>query len=205
MNIHLYICVWLKAPQCWMRKVYKAHCLCQSVKVSTKIWPQDGEKDHRFPSQVPPNHILFEGNSTLSQHCALNFDPFAHTSVAVCVYKCNNYTHKSQKMWYFFCFYSFWYLSLRRHWSSFCCDTTARKLCWFAYSKMRPDAVLHPDIFGILHFIYYVLGHTKAFPIIPYSMAEWALECRASVIQPIWLLQQHSWSMLWGCAAPTSQ
>lgn len=78
----------------------------------------------QISTQVPPNHIPFALTyraAVLYGSCALNFDPFAHTSVAVCVYcvyKCNNYTHKSQKMWYVFCFYSFWYLSLRRHWSS---------------------------------------------------------------------------------------
>ena len=40
---------------------------------------------------------------------------------------------------------------------------SARKACWLAYCKVRPDVVGHPDIFGIQHLTYYVLGHTKYF------------------------------------------
>ena len=51
----------------------------------------------------------------------------------------------------------------------------ARKACWLAYCKMRPDVVGHPGIFGILHLTYYyVLGHTK-YGILS-SMVVWVLE-----------------------------
>lgn len=37
----------------------------------------------------------------------------------------------------------------------------ARKACWHAYCKMRPDVVGHPGIFGVLHFTCFM--YTKSF------------------------------------------
>ena len=40
------------------------------------------------------------------------------------------------------------------------CVRTARKACWHAYTKIRPDVEGHPGSFGTLHFTYFLMGHT---------------------------------------------
>ncbi len=55
----------------------------------------------------------------------------------------------------------------------------ARKACWFAYCKVRPDVVgHHPGTSGILHFTYYILGHTTCFSSVLHSKVVCVLECR---------------------------
>lgn len=39
----------------------------------------------------------------------------------------------------------------------------ASKACWLAYCKIRPYAVGHPGIFGLLPLTYYIMGHAKSF------------------------------------------
>ncbi len=55
----------------------------------------------------------------------------------------------------------------------------ARKVCWLAYYKIEPDVLEHPGTCRILHFTYYVLGHTKSFSgILNSKVVVWVLECR---------------------------
>ena len=49
------------------------------------------------------------------------------------------------------------------------------KARWLGY-QMQPDVEQHPGTFGILHFPYFLLGHTIYFSGILYSMVVWALE-----------------------------
>ncbi len=54
----------------------------------------------------------------------------------------------------------------------------ARQAYWLAYCKIRLDEIGHPGTSGILHFKYYVLGHTKSFSDVLNSRKVWVLECR---------------------------
>ncbi len=59
----------------------------------------------------------------------------------------------------------------------------ARKTCWLAYCKIRPNVVAHPVTSGMWHFTYYILGHTKSFSGILNTKVVWVLEYRISISQ----------------------
>ncbi len=51
-----------------------------------------------------------------------------------------------------------------------------REACWLVYCKIRPDVDEHPGTSSILHFTYYVPGHTKSFSGTLNSKAVWRQE-----------------------------
>lgn len=110
----------------------------------------------------------------------LNFDPLAHTSIAVCSTKCevkwqnairntanelSSVCGSAQSMWHLLLHKGLW----------------VRIATWLTYCKSWTDTVWHLVLFcfcffAVLHLTNYVLGHATSFSGVLHSMVAWVLE-----------------------------